>query len=55
VHFLIGQNLSDAKTARTENSNRFEHRPIGFMSDFAHAANIEAIPVRSNLGVGRIH
>jgi hypothetical protein len=34
VDFLTVQNLSDTKTACTENSNRFGHHPIGFMSDF---------------------
>jgi len=34
VYFLTGQNLSDTKTACTENSNRFDYHPIGFMSDF---------------------
>ena len=34
VQFSDRENLSDTKTACTENSNRFEYRPIGFMSDF---------------------
>ena len=34
VYFLTGQNLSDTKTVCTENSNRFDYHPIGFMSDF---------------------
>ena len=34
VHFQTGQNLSDTKTACTENSNRFEHHLIVVVNDF---------------------